>query len=179
MEGSEPLANARHERFAQELAKGSAIGAAYEAAGYKESPASASRLSQNIKIEQRVRYLTASAAERVGVTIEGTLLELQRIVRSDIRRMFDENGNLRRVEDLDDDTAAALSSIEVVARPVQGGERGEVEYVHKFKTYDKNSAIDKMMKHLGLLSDGKVELSGPGGGPIATSLEVQFVDPDE
>lgn len=176
--GGEPLANARHERFAQELAKGSAIGAAYNEAGYIGNPSAATRLYKNVKITERVRYLQASAAERVGVTIEGVLLEMKRIATSDPRKLFDMNGNLLRIEELDDDTARAIASIEVVTKPVAGGEKGEVEHVHKIKSWDKNTALDKLAKHLGILSDGKMELSGPNGGPIATSLELRFVDGD-
>lgn len=169
MEGSEPLQRPQHERFAQELAKGASAYAAYEAAGYKLSHAAASRLSRNIKIAQRVRYLQASAAERVGVTIEGVLLEMKRIAMADASRIMKPDGTLSPPSDWPEDIRSVVSGLNVTVRP-----DGTVQ--HKASFADKNTALDKLAKHLGILSDGKMELSGPGGGPIATSLEVRFVD---
>ena len=64
-----PLQNARHERFAQELAKGASQVEAYRAAGYAAHESSASRLLTNAKISARVDELKAAAAERAIVTI--------------------------------------------------------------------------------------------------------------
>jgi len=51
------LKNARHERFAVALAAGKAQGAAYAEAGYKPDDGAASRLSGNVKIQERVAEL--------------------------------------------------------------------------------------------------------------------------
>jgi hypothetical protein len=48
---------------------------------------------------------------------------------------------LKAVGELDDDTAAALSSLEV--------EEGDVT-TRKVKFFDKNAALEKAIKHLGL-----------------------------
>lgn len=63
------LANARHERFAQELAKGASQVEAYRLAGYEPIEANASRLIRNDKVSARVAELKAAAAERTIVTI--------------------------------------------------------------------------------------------------------------
>jgi hypothetical protein len=55
------LANARHERFAQELAKGSSAAAAYSSAGYRPSDQHASRLARNGKVRDRVTELHENA----------------------------------------------------------------------------------------------------------------------
>lgn len=60
---SGPLKNARHERFAQELAKGQTADAAYEAAGFQPARANASRLMANDSIRIRVAELLSEAAE--------------------------------------------------------------------------------------------------------------------
>ena len=62
----------RHELFAQGLAKG-----AYEAAGYKPSPAAATRLSKNVKLRERVAELQAASAERATVTRQWMLERLK------------------------------------------------------------------------------------------------------
>lgn len=76
------LANSRHERFAQELAKGSAINAAYAEAGYTPSDQCASRLARNAKIMARCEELKERAAARVEVSIASVTENLLRIARS-------------------------------------------------------------------------------------------------
>jgi hypothetical protein len=58
------LSNPRHERFAQELAKGGSQIAAYENAGYKPDRGAASNLSAKPYISQRVAELQGMAAAR-------------------------------------------------------------------------------------------------------------------
>jgi hypothetical protein len=74
-----PLKNARHERFAQELAKGSPASAAYEAAGYAPSEPNSSRLTRNDKVAARVSELKERAAEKAVITA------------ADIARQLDED----------------------------------------------------------------------------------------
>ncbi len=164
---SGPLSNARHERFAQELAKGETADAAYVAAGFKENRGNASTLKAKQIIQDRVAEILTASAERVEITKARVLEELGRIGFSDIRKMFNDNGSLRRVEDLDDDAAACLSSIEVVTKRVPGGDADEVEHVAKIKLWDKRAALVDIGKHLGMFTE-KHEHSGPGGGPIET-----------
>lgn len=80
------LTNARHEKFAQLLAAGTPVGQAYVAAGYKDSPASATRLSKSIKIQARIDELLGPTAARAEITIERTLRELAKIGFADIRQ---------------------------------------------------------------------------------------------
>lgn len=54
--------SARHERFAQELAKGASAARAYKLAGYKGDRTAASRLSTNVNISARVAELKSAAA---------------------------------------------------------------------------------------------------------------------
>lgn len=70
------LKNAKHERFAQELAKGKPASEAYVIAGYKESRPAASRLSTNVNIRRRVAELLERGAIRAEVTIASILDEL-------------------------------------------------------------------------------------------------------
>ena len=60
---------------------------------------------------------------------------------------------------MDDVTAATVSSIEVVTRKVPGGEEAEVEHVAKIKTWDKQTALVNIGRHLGMFTD-KIEHSG-------------------
>lgn len=63
------LANARHERFAQELAKGKTADEAYQLAGYSANRGNASTLKSKQSVSDRVTELKAKAAERTIITI--------------------------------------------------------------------------------------------------------------
>jgi phage terminase small subunit len=71
------LKNAKHELFAQALAKGMSAIRAYEAAGYKPDRGAASRLSANVSISVRLNELLEKAAERTLVTVERVTAELE------------------------------------------------------------------------------------------------------
>lgn len=71
------LSNPRHERFAQELAKGKSQAEAYELAGYTPSEPNASRLIRNDKVRTRVAELQARTAERAVVTAESLIKEAE------------------------------------------------------------------------------------------------------
>jgi hypothetical protein len=76
------LSNARHEKFAQELAKGTSCTAAYVAAGYKKSRAHAARLATKGNVRARVAELLNAGAQLSGVTIEGQTTRLERIANA-------------------------------------------------------------------------------------------------
>lgn len=81
------LTNQRHERFAQELAKGTSASEAYELAGYKPNRGNAIALKQDQRISMRVAEIlqereqihaqaTADAVERAGLTKEWVINRL-------------------------------------------------------------------------------------------------------
>lgn len=74
-----PLENARHERFAQELAKGKTADEAYQLAGYKENRHNASRLRTNETIARRIEELQERVATRTVVTVASITEDLLRI----------------------------------------------------------------------------------------------------
>lgn len=141
------IKNAKHEAFAQGLAKGLSADEAYAQAGFKPNRGNASRLKANENISSRVNELLDRSGERAEVTIARVLDEMRKLGFSDMRRAFDENGRLKRPEEWDDDFAASIASVEVVTRNIGDG---EVEHVHKIKVWDKNSALEKIAKHLGM-----------------------------
>lgn len=162
------LENQRHELFAQALAKGGTQDEAYASAGYKPSRSAASRLSTNVNVLARVAELAERSADRAEIDIARVLKELVRLGTSDIRDGFNEDGRLKHPRDWSDAFAASVASIEVVSKPGDTDTDGNrtVEHVHKIKVWDKNSALEKIAKHLGMFID-HVEHTGPNGGPIA------------
>jgi phage terminase small subunit len=71
------LKNARHERFAQELAKGQSADAAYAAAGYAPDRKNAARLTTNDGVRTRLSELQGKAAAKAVITLESHLADLE------------------------------------------------------------------------------------------------------
>jgi hypothetical protein len=63
------LANAKHERLAQGLAKGKTQIEAYVDAGYKPHDSAAARLCGNVRVQKRVAELLDRAATRTEITV--------------------------------------------------------------------------------------------------------------
>ena len=83
------LSNPRHERFAQELAKGKTADEAYVLAGYKQNDGNATRLKGNERIVARLEELQNRAASRAEVTVESLIAEAE-----EVRRLAVEKGQL-------------------------------------------------------------------------------------
>lgn len=121
-------------------------------AGYKPKRAYSTgqeNLSKPV-IAEALAAAQQARSERTAINADRVVLELARLAQSDVRRLFTSDGHLLRVIDLDDDTAAAVSSVEVVSRQAGTRENPEIEYVHKIKLWDKNSALQTLAKHVGL-----------------------------
>ncbi len=71
------LKNARHETFAQGLAKGMSVTDAYAAAGYKGDRKAASNLWTNVDIKERVTELQSKAVKKVEITVDSLAQELE------------------------------------------------------------------------------------------------------
>lgn len=71
-----PLKNARHEKFAQLLAKGRSQFEAYEKAGYKPDRGAATRLSAKVSIQSRLNELKGRAAEKAVATVADIAAQL-------------------------------------------------------------------------------------------------------
>lgn len=136
----------QQEKFAQEVAKGKTLADAYRVAypkskkwGEKTLHPAASKLVADYKVSTRVNDLRDKAEVAAVVTRERLLREIGRLAFVDPRRLLHDNGSMRALHELDDDTAAAIASVEV-------DEYGKLKY----KLWDKGAAQEKLAKHLGV-----------------------------
>lgn len=136
-------------------------------AGYSEATAYSighENLSKP-EIEAKIQECMELRAKRTEITADRVLAELSKIGFADVRDLFTSAGGLRNPDQLDDDIAAALQSVEVVTRI--SGEEDEygnkiVDHVHKVRLNDKKAALELMGKHLKLFTD-KIEGKYEGG----------------
>jgi phage terminase small subunit len=99
------------------------------------------------KIRARITELQAETAQKLLVSEESVLREFARLGFSDIRNLFEVSGNLKNINDLDENIARAVSSVKVVTKKAG---QGEVEYVSEIKLWPKTAALDSLGKNLGL-----------------------------
>lgn len=132
-------------------------------AGYSEKTAYSVGHENLSKPEIAAAIVAAKEArsQRTEITQDRVLQELARIGFSDLRNVLTATGNLASPQEWDDETAASISSVEILTKPgpiAENGER-EVEHLAKIKVWDKNSALEKLGKHLGMFTD-KLEVKG-------------------
>jgi phage terminase small subunit len=122
-------------------------------AGYSAKTANeqAARLLAKVSIQKLIKEKLDALSKQTGFTAEKVLREMGRVALSDARKLFNENGVMKPIAELDDDIAACIASIEVDALfEGHGEDRIQVGTTQKIKLWDKNSAAEKLMKHLGL-----------------------------
>lgn len=145
-------------------------------AGYssKTAYAIADRLLRKAEVQHAIQEAKKSRSERTEITQDRVLKELARIAFFDPRKMFDADGKPIHISALDDETAAAVAGLEVVTKGNADMGLGEIL---KYKISDKNSALDKLCRHLGLYAD-KLALTGKDGAPLISGISVSFVKPN-
>ncbi|WP_336717536.1 terminase small subunit [Asaia bogorensis] len=146
------MVNDKQQRFVSEyLVDLNATQAAIRA-GYSEKAAgqTAFNLLKKTEIQAAISEAQKARSVRTQVNQDRVIQEIARIGLSDIRAAFSETGSLLPPSEWSDDLAAAVAAMEVERRTEGRGDDAEVYYVTKLKLWDKNSALEKLCKHLGL-----------------------------
>lgn len=111
------------------------------AAGFSEKTAyqAGSRLLKDVRVSTEIARRRTELVANLELSTERTIKEVSRIAFCDPRKLVDESGRIKPLHELDDDTAAAIASVEV-----------DKDGAIKYKFWDKNSAIEKAAKVQGL-----------------------------
>ena len=117
-----------------------------------------SRLLRNAKVKEYIAIHQKKREERTQVTQDRVIQELAKIAFADIRKLYDNNGNLKNVKCLEDDIAGAVSQLETFEEyEGRGEDREYIGDTKKVKLLDKTKALELLGKHLGIFTD-KLEL---------------------
>lgn len=157
--------NDKQKKFVSEYVKDCNATQAAIRAGYSKKTAQeqSSRLLSNVIVRVEIDKKIKKAADSSEITVERTLRELSRLAFFDIRKLVNPDGSPKPIQDLDDDTAAAIGGLDILEEfEGTGKDRKFIGYTKKYKITDKNSAIEKSMKYLKLLTD-KFEHTGKDG----------------
>ena len=135
------------------------------AAGYSQKTAHVIG-AENLKkpaiaavLGQKTMEIAARQDERLAameLTIERVRRETARIAFFDPRKMFAPDGRPLAITELDDDTAAVITGLDVLEEyEGSGQDRVLVGHVKKYKIADKNTALDRAAKILKMYDDPK------------------------
>lgn len=152
----------RHARFVSAyLENGMNATEAAITAGYSEKTAASqgSRLLKNAEIARKVAKGAAKLVEDLDYSAARTLKEVARVAFMDPRSLFNEDGTAKKLDELDDNIAAAVAAFEV----------DKDGRLYKVKFCDKNGAHDKLMRYHSLYKD-KSELSVGGEFTLIVDL---------
>lgn len=165
MVNSKPL-NAQQIRFCDEYLTCFNVTQAATKAGYSpknKSAASVSgwRLMQDERVQAYLAARLRRISDKLEVTTERILLEMARVAFSNPRDFFNEDGSLKRLEELSEDASAVLSSIdnEELFDGV-GAERTSIGSVRKIRMWDKVAALDKLAKISGMYPERNINVKG-------------------
>ncbi|WP_130731239.1 terminase small subunit [Komagataeibacter xylinus] len=130
-------------------------------AGYSSKAANreGARLLANVDIESAVQNAMAARATRTLVSQDLIIRELARIAFSDIRGLLDDEGKMLPVSEWPADLAACVSSL-------KDGDAGR-----EVKMWDKMSALEKLMKHMGMFETDNTQASA-----APSKINVTFVN---
>lgn len=120
-------------------------------AGYSDGGAEvqASELLRIPKVAAVIADLEHAAEAAALITRERVLREYARLAFFDPRNLYDADGNLKPMTDLDADTAAALTAIEVETKA--GSD--EVIQVRKYRYDSKRGALDSLARTMKMFDD--------------------------
>ena len=107
-------------------------------------------------ISSAIQKAMDERAKRIGITQDRVLLEYARIAFYDPRKLVDADGKIIPFAGLDEDTARAVVSFDMVSM-----EKSEGELV-KVRLADKLAALNSLARHLGMFND-KMTVEVKGG----------------
>lgn len=154
---------------------------AAEAAGFvRPSPTFVRNLADSKPVKEAISELLGPYNDALShiVTPETVKREIARVAFGDIRGLFNSDGTLKDISDIDDDTAAGISAVEVEVKRTresdgQGSapqERTETR-VLKIKRYDKLAALNIFARYTKLIGDDAQDGVNALAGALASRLD--------
>ena len=147
--GSERSAADRRRVFVEQyLSNGNNATQAALVAGFSQKTAASqgARLLKHVDVIDKLTARQTEVFNNLQITTERILQERARMAFFDVRKLYDENGNLIPLHKLDADTAAVIAGVDVTQI---GGDEG-VSLVKKYKLADKNAALTSLERQLGM-----------------------------
>lgn len=142
--------SSKRRRFVEEYLVCRSARRAALAAGYAPMTAHARShlLLREPEIAAAIARHDRAQTKRLELSAERVLKQIERLAFSDHRKLFNRDGSLKPLHELDDDTAAALVGVESVTRAARG--TTPESQLHKVKLGDKYPALAKLAQYFRL-----------------------------
>lgn len=153
-----------------------AIRAGYSAAGAR---AVSSRMLTFGYIKEYLAEKQAITAKNLDITRESVMRVLYNLVNFDPRRLFDANGNLKPVAEIDNESIMAIAGIEICEDTTKPKGKTIIKSTTaKLKFSDRLAAVNALLKANGWNAAEKMEHTGKDGAPIQTQTQINVVFTD-
>lgn len=175
------LEDPRHEVFCRKFAISKNATQSYlfafPSCSYESARAAACRLLAENNIKARVTQIQKERLDRIEVSDEKIVEEVAKLAFSREDSFYHEDGTVKAPHELDPYDAAAVQSRKVKVVDIMSGKGKDAEVIGtatttEFKLHSKIDALQLLMRHRGMLKD-KIEHSGPGGGPIELTSDIE------
>lgn len=114
---------------------------------------------KHVEVKSQIETAEAKLNEKLDVTIERVRTELARLAFFDPAALFRDDGSIKPISELDEDTRRAIAGIDVNELFEGNGEdRAQVGYIKKMKLADKGMNLERLGRYLKMFTD-KVEVS--------------------
>ena len=152
------------ERFVAEILIDDNATQAAIRAGYSPTYANkqAHKLVDNDRVAAAIQAARAAQQKRTQITADRVLQEIAKIAFFDPRKLFDQYGNPKNINEIDDDTAAAIAGLDVDTKT--DGESDLLTITKKLRLADKQKALDMLGRHFGLFDQRRYDGGEDGGG---------------
>ena len=167
MASNNGVLSAKMQRFVDEYCIDFNATRAAIAAGYSEKTAK-EQGSQNLtklNIQKAIAEKQKKVTKKLEITLERVLLERARIGFFDCRTLFNSDGTPKAINELDDDTAAVISGVDVVTSD-DGSSR-----ILKYKITEKSKSLEALEKNLGAYQKDNEQKASPVADLIAALHE--------
>lgn len=138
------LKNAKHELFAQRVAKGETLDAAYVAVGYRQHKQNPARLRGKETVSARINEILQKIEERTLVSVERVRQEFARIGTANITDIMSFNGKTVKIKDsstLSPDVTAAIAEVHKTKNGI------------RIKMHPKLPALEALGRHIGMFKE--------------------------
>lgn len=148
----------KQELFCLEYLKDLNATAAYKRAGYKAksdnvAAVEAHKLLSNPNIAKKIQEAMSERAKDVKLDAKMVLDEILKLAKSDVRKLYREDGTLKLPHEWDDETAAAVAGVDVVETTIGDKESPMLLTTKKVKMWDKKGSLELLGRHLKLFTD--------------------------
>jgi phage terminase small subunit len=134
-----------------------AIAAGYSARSARQT---GSRLLKNPKISECIAQKREERCDRLNITADHVLQEYAILAHYDPMDLFESDGRVKQIKDMDPMTRKAITGLEVVELfEGSGDQKRAYGVLKKIKLADKGRSLEKLGRHLNLFRD-KDEHSG-------------------